>query len=171
MEHNQNRFAEDTAFSGNRASPPQPDRPAGATDDPTPFALPADVHRAPGSCLDFEPVALRAREDGWTPEKQRWFIEELADCGIVQEAAARVGISKRSASNLRRRDDAAGFSSAWEAAQQHGADHLRSVAYERAVTGVVKSYFYHGQKVGEDRVYDTRLLLALLARAQPIVSP
>ena len=38
----------------------------------------------------FDPVALRPRIDGWTPARQRAFIEELSDCGIVGEAAARV---------------------------------------------------------------------------------
>jgi hypothetical protein len=34
---------------------------------------------------------------------------------------------------------------------------------------VVKPHFYHGEKVGEERVYDNRLLLALLARVERIV--
>src|SRR4051794_17498557 len=119
--------------------------------------------------LDFEPVELEPRGDGWSPARQRAFIEALADCGIVREAAARVGMSEQSARRLRRRDDAATFNIAWEAALQHGADRLRSVAFERAIEGVIRPHFYHGEKVGEERVYDNRLLLALLARADRLV--
>jgi hypothetical protein len=142
------------------------------------FARPAvreEGHVTPSRCaphalsLEFEPIHLEPRGDGWSPARQRAFIEELADCGVVREAAARVGMSEQSARRLRRRDDAASFNIAWEAALQHGADRLRSVAFERAVEGVIRPRFYHGEKVGEERVYDNRLLLALLARAERLV--
>lgn len=114
----------------------------------------------------FDPVALRHRGDGWTPEKQMAFIEALADCGTVREAAARVGMSRYSAYNLRHRSDADAFRRAWDAALEIGAEELRSTAYERAVKGATKSYYYRGEKVGEDRVYDNRLLIALLGLAE-----
>jgi hypothetical protein len=166
VEHNQNRFARDAA---SEASSTQPDRLAGAANDSATFAL-AAIPAAQSAPIDFDPVALRTRGDGWTREKQRWFIEELADCGVVREAAARVGMSEQSAYNLRRRADAATFNIAWEAALQLGVDRLRSVAYERAVHGVIKPHFYHGEKVGEERVFNDRLLLALLARAERTIS-
>src|SRR5687768_4919529 len=37
------------------------------------------------------PVRRRARLDGWTEEKQRRFIETLADTGLVNVAARAVG--------------------------------------------------------------------------------
>src|SRR5688500_10774268 len=117
----------------------------------------------PPSALDFEPVAVARRSDGWTPGKQRGFIEALADCGVVREAAARVGMSERSANYLRRRDGAASFGRAWDAAMRLGASRLLSVAYERAVLGTVKPHLYRGRLVGEERIYDNRLLLSLLA--------
>ena len=118
--------------------------------------------------LAFDPVQLRARLDGWTPEKQRAFVDELAECGIVREAAARVGMSEQSAFNLRGRPGSASFNLAWEAAIRIGAERLRSIAYERAVTGTVKRHYYKGQVVGEERVFDNRLLAYLLGRAQPV---
>jgi hypothetical protein len=121
--------------------------------------------------LAFEPVALQYRCDGWTPDKQRDFIEELADCGVVREAAGRVGMTEQSANRLRRRADAASFNLAWTAALRIGADRLRSIAYERAVEGTVKRHFYKGQVVGEDRVYDNRLLIYLLGKSEPVVDP
>ena len=79
------------------------------------------------------PVPIRARIDGWTPDRQRAFIEALADCGIIREAAARVGMSEKSVARLRRRDDAAAFRTACDRALRLGASRLRSVAFERAV--------------------------------------
>lgn len=121
---------------------------------------------APRDRLAFEPVDVRTRA-GWTADRQQAFIEALADCGVVREAAARVGMTEQSAYWLRRRDDAQGFNLAWEAALQLGGDRLRSLAYERAVEGTVKRHYYKGEVVGEDRVYDNRLLTYLLGKAQP----
>src|SRR5688572_982285 len=92
----------------------------------------------PSTAQPFQPIALAARADGWTPERQRQFIEELADCGIVREAAARVGMSEHGAYQLRRRPDAAGFNQAWDAAVQIGVHRLHSTAFERAISGTVK---------------------------------
>ncbi|HEY5720871.1 MAG TPA: hypothetical protein VIT45_00975 [Allosphingosinicella sp.] len=131
------------------------------------------ITRAPASepapdRLAFDPVQLRARLDGWTADKQRAFVEELAECGVVKEAAARVGMSEQSAFNLRRRPGAESLNLAWEAAVRLGAERLRSLAYERAVTGTVKRTYYKGQVVGEDRVYDNRLLVYLLSKTEPV---
>lgn len=44
---------------------------------------------------DFEwiPVARQRRSDGWTPQRQREFIEVLADTGSVVEAARAANMS------------------------------------------------------------------------------
>ncbi len=151
-EQNKNQFA--IALHGHSPSEPSSN-------------LPPVAEGEAADRLDFDPVALRARRDGWTPERQRDFIEELADCGIVREAAARVGMTEQSATRLRRRAGAGAFSLAWDAALHMGGDRLRSIAYERAVNGVVKPRFYRGRIVGEERVYNDRLLLFLLGKHQP----
>lgn len=47
---------------------------------------------------DFDPVPrMRARHDGWTPERQKAFIEALADTGSVSRAAAMVNMTPRCA--------------------------------------------------------------------------
>ena len=48
------------------------------------------------------PVRRIPRTDGWTEEKQRRFIETLADTGLVNVAAKAVGMSRESAYRLRR---------------------------------------------------------------------
>jgi hypothetical protein len=63
----------------------------------------------------FLPVPLRARADGWTPERQARFIGFLAETGSVAEAARRVGMSRESAHRLRRHPRAGSFAHAWDA--------------------------------------------------------
>ena len=40
--------------------------------------------------LDFDPVPLRYRRDGWTPDKQELFIRALAETCCVEDACRRV---------------------------------------------------------------------------------
>ena len=63
----------------------------------------------------FMPVPLRARADGWTPERQARFIGLLAETGSVAEAARRCGMGRESAWRLRRRHAAESFAHAWDA--------------------------------------------------------
>ncbi len=114
----------------------------------------------------FEPVSVRARHDGWTPERQREFIEHLADTGSVTEAASRVGMSEQSAYRLRRRQEAEAFDAAWEAALERGLQRLTGIAFERAINGAPKRIYYHGELVAEERVFSDRLLIHLLKQGR-----
>lgn len=142
----------------------------------TPAETAAGVRAAPAPpppppLLAFAPVPVRPRCDGWTPQKQRDYVEMLADTGVSKQAAAHVGMSEQSVSRLRRRADARAFDLACEAAMRLAAPRIRSVAWERAVEGTVKQHFYHGELKGEERVYDNRLLLALLGKLDRILEP
>lgn len=117
--------------------------------------------------IDFDPVALRHRIDGWTPAKQRRFIEILADTGSVDDAALLVGMSRESAYRLRRRTDATGFAHAWEAAIHTSTRRLIDIAFDRAVNGVATPIFYKGERIGERRAYSDRLLIFLLKHYAP----
>ena len=125
----------------------------------------------PRDRLAFEPVPLRYREDGLTPEKQREYVEALADCGVAREAAARVGLTEQSINRVRRRSDARSFDRACEAAHIFGARQLRSIAYQRAVEGTLKGHYYHGERVSEERVHDNRLLIYLLGKTEHLLAP
>lgn len=72
--------------------------------------------RDPASSLHFTPVKLRARADGWTPERQRLFIAALAAFGHAGRAAAWVGMTEQTAARLRRREGAHSFARAYAAA-------------------------------------------------------
>ena len=70
---------------------------------------------------DFTPVPHRNnRHDGWTPERQRAFIEALADTGSVSRAARMVNMAQANCYTLRRAPGAESFRSAWEAALDFG---------------------------------------------------
>jgi hypothetical protein len=118
--------------------------------------------------LFFEPVRLRYRHDGWTPDKQLEFIQALADCGCVDEAARRVGMSRNSAYALRRRPDAQAFRLAWRAAKDVMVERLDDAAMSRAINGVPVPIFHNGVEVGERRHYDERLTMFLLRYRDPV---
>ena len=66
------------------------------------------------------PHTRRARHDGWTPARQRAFLDHLRDGIDVRRAAARLEMSPRSAYHLRNRDE--GFAQAWDAARREARD-------------------------------------------------
>ena len=107
-------------------------------------------------------VPVKSRHDGWTPDKQRAFLEHLADTGCVKDAAHAVGMTETGAYRLRRRRDAAAFDAAWAAALETGIDRLASIALDRAINGTVKRTYYRGELVAEDVVHSERMLLWLL---------
>ena len=127
---------------------------------------PSEAEIAP--CLDFAPVPrVYNRYDGWTPARQRGFIEALARLGTVKAAAAHVAMSAEGAYHLRRQIGARSFADAWEKALAIGVESLRDIAYSRAVEGTPKGVWYHGERVGEEQRYNDRLLMFILRREQP----
>jgi hypothetical protein len=115
-----------------------------------------------------EPVRLRYRHDGWTPDKQLEFIQALADCGCVETAARAVGMSRQSAYALRRRPDAQAFRLAWRAAKDVMVERLDDAAMSRAINGVPIPIFHNGEQVGERRHFDERLTMFLLRYRDPV---
>lgn len=117
---------------------------------------------------EFEAVPLRARHDGWTPERQVAFIEALAETACVVHAAAAVGMSATAAYQLRRRPEAQAFRLAWDAALDFGVRRLEDAALSRATHGVARPVFFQGQQIGERRYYDERLTQFILRRRDPV---
>lgn len=116
-----------------------------------------------GQPIDFVPATRRsARHDGWTPERQRCFIEALADTGNVRRAAAMVNMSAEGAYYLRRQLEAASFAAAWSAALDHGVQRMKDIAFERAVEGELVPILAGGKLLGYRRRYNDRLLMFCL---------
>jgi hypothetical protein len=135
-----------------RSSSPFPKRTAPEADIPAPD-LPAGAL-----------VPVNSRHDGWTPVKQRAFIETLADTGSVTAAAGAVGMSPASAYRLRRRTDARAFDAAWEAALGRFMDQLIPAAMDRALNGTARDKYYHGEVVGTETVFHEKLMIWLLEK-------
>ncbi len=107
---------------------------------------------------------LRARHDGWTPARQRHFIEVLAACGRVREAAAAVGMSTMAAYKLRNRSEGRNFALAWDAALIKAREVLVDVSIDRAFNGTVTKTIKDGEVIKEVVGHDNRLLLATITR-------
>jgi hypothetical protein len=111
------------------------------------------------------PVLRKARVDGWSPEKQRRFIETLADTGSVIKAALAVDMTERSAYKLRRSPGAEGFDRAWSAAIDAASKRLLDEAFERALVGSDEPVFDRsGNRVGR-RLRQSDKMLQFLMRA------
>ncbi|WP_260599626.1 hypothetical protein [Sphingomonas endolithica] len=115
----------------------------------------------------FTPVPRKYRYDGWTAERQRAFIEALADTGSVTAAAQRINMSTEGAYYLRRQPGAEGFRAAWESALDHGVQCLTDIAIDRALNGVPVPQFWRGEQVGEKRRINDRLLMFILEHHLP----
>ncbi|WP_374943042.1 hypothetical protein [Sphingomonas sp.] len=113
--------------------------------------------------LAFTPVPTAStRRDGWTPDRQRAFLVQLARCGVVAAAAKAVGMSPKSAYTLPKRPGAESFAAAWNAAVDVGLCRARDTAIDRALEGVARPVFYRGCQVGEYRTYNDALLIAAM---------
>ncbi|MEJ2408024.1 MAG: hypothetical protein P8Y48_01500 [Novosphingobium sp.] len=114
--------------------------------------------RPPPKCDDPAFVTHHA----WDADRKVRFLHHLAEKGDVRAACARVGMSRQSAYLLRRRDGA--FAQAWQAALVLARRHAEDVLATRALDGIEEAVWFRGELVGKKRRYDTRLLLAHLAR-------
>ena len=110
--------------------------------------------------LDFTPVPVKARHDGWTPARQRGFILRLALIGCVASSATAVGMTRESAYQLRKHPGAAGFVAAWTKAIGWGRSHASDLRLTRALIGEVQRVYYRGRKIDEYVRFDNRLLMA-----------
>ena len=145
-------------------------------DDEPPRPLPSDtgvvsawVCPATGGICRKPSAEAAVVEDGafvshhaWDAGRKVRFLHHLSEKGDVRAACARVGMSRQSAYVLRRRD--AAFAQGWQAALVLARGHAEEVLATRALDGVEEAVWFRGELVGKRQRYDTRLLLAHLAR-------
>ena len=110
----------------------------------------------------FRPVALPARADGWTVERQRGFVRAVGEGLSTAVAARRVGMSGRSADGLRARDGAKSFAKAWDTARALGRPVVEAWRPCRW-----RLHRWRGCVVLRERVWDERATWRLLARRDP----
>lgn len=132
---------------------------------PTPSAnLPVPAGEIPS----FAPVPRQTqRQDGWTPERQRAFIEALADTGSVTAACKIVAMSTHGVYHLRRSPGADEFREAWARALDLGVQRIEDVAMDRALNGVEEPLYSYGKLIGTRTRYNDRLLMFMLRNRAP----
>ena len=137
------------------------------TDTPDP-AHPEPVEGPHTPLPDFTPVPRKcARHDGWTPERQKAFIEALADYGSVRDACQVVGLATTGAYQLRRQPGAGEFAAAWEAALACTINRLEDTLLDRALNGVEVPVYSYGKLLGTRTVYNDRLGMFMLRNRAP----
>lgn len=136
----------------------------------TPTQIPAtlDAHGFDPADYDWVPVLKKRRHDGWSPQRQRAFIEALADSGSVTYAARAVGMSRQACYELRRSPGAENFDRAWEVAIHAASRQLIDIAFDRAINGVEEPLFdKEGQRIACRYRYNDRLLMFLIRAHAP----
>lgn len=125
---------------------------------------------SPPAAVAFDPVPItRARHDGWSPERQRRFIEALARLGSVHAAAHAVGSSRTGVYRLRAKPGAESFAAAWDAVLSDARARAFDFLFERATVGVLVPRRYRGEFVGTRHFYDNAAGMAALR--EPPVPP
>lgn len=104
------------------------------------------------------------QSNGWTTERQRVFLEMLAQCGYVERAAGMVGMTRQSAYAFRQTAAGRAFDLAWDAALLLARQRMIDDAYELAFEGSVEQIFRDGKLVQEKRKRDPKMLLATIER-------
>ena len=120
----------------------------------SPFDRPAADTPAVTAPADLQPDLPRAL--------QAAFVRTLAQWGNVRAAAAQVGVSRAQLYRMRRAS--AEFRALWDAALVLARPQVEEVLADRALNGVQETVFYHGEEIATRTRYDSRLLLAHLAR-------
>jgi hypothetical protein len=101
---------------------------------------------------------------GWTIDRQRAFLEMLAQCGIVERAAGLVGMTRQSAYHFRQSTAGRAFHLAWDAALLVARQRMIDETYELAFEGSVEQIYRDGKLVQEKRKRDPKMLLATVER-------
>jgi hypothetical protein len=131
--------------------------------------LDARLAHIPPGALDFIPVPLKSRRDGWSPAAQQGFVLALAAGLGIAGAARAVGRTRQTAYRLCRRPGAQSFAAAWDRALAYS--RVRpvppgSTAWERGVEGVLVPVVRRGEIVAWRRKYCDRSLGSILASIQ-----
>jgi hypothetical protein len=109
--------------------------------------------------------ADQVRVDGWSPARQRYFLEVLAATGVIRLACEAVRITQRSAYVLRIRADGAAFRLGWDAAILIARARLADTLLARAITGTEETIRKDEDSGDITRHrHDNRLAMSMLAR-------
>jgi hypothetical protein len=111
---------------------------------------------------DTTGTSAQGRYTVLTANRQADFLKHLQMFGNVRLACRAACISAQTAYRARRASP--GFALAWDASMLAARTQAEAVLADRAINGVEEAVYYHGEEVARRRRYDSRLLLAHLAR-------
>jgi hypothetical protein len=111
------------------------------------------------------PAPINPRRNGWTADRQCRFIAALGETASVVQAAARVGMSPRSAYWLRQQPAAADFRAAWDAAIDQAWRRVEATALERVLHGETEIIERDGIRVTRHRPCAPHLVIHMVERA------
>lgn len=100
-----------------------------------------------------------------TAKKREAFILALAVTGNVSAACKKAKVSRQTVYLYKREDPA--FAAAWDEAEAIYVELLEAEADRRAVEGTVKTIYYQGIPVGQERQYSDTLLMFRLKALRP----
>lgn len=109
-------------------------------------------------------VTPSARSDGWSGEKQRRFLEAVADGATVTDACAVARLSVASVYAFRRRPAGQGFALGWSAANLVARDRVADKLFARVEEGQEATITYADGSTRTRHYYDNGLALRLLDR-------
>ncbi len=157
--------ATEQADESDAPSQTAPDHPAPPQADPAAQAHPApQTDHAPRAYVPATPTRYTQRSDGWTPDRQRGFLERIAEGATVDEASASVCLSPGAAYTLRRRAAGAAFALGWDAAKLVARPIVAETLFLRAIAGQTERVTRPDGEVIERHRYDNRLAMSLLNR-------
>ena len=104
------------------------------------------------------------RSDGWTAEKQKRFLEAIADGAAAKQACRTVVMSEASAYAFRRRAAGQAFALGWAAANLVARDRVAEQLFARALDGQEVTITREDGSVVVRHYHDNGLATRLLAR-------
>ena len=116
------------------------------------------------------PITASRRADGWTPERQRSFLEFVAAGHTVDSACRCVGLSPQSAYAFRARAAGAAFAIGWHAAHLLQRQKLADALTARALDGQTVTTTRADGTTVERHFFDNRLATTMLARADRLAA-
>ncbi|MGK6317979.1 hypothetical protein [Sphingomonas sp. DT-204] len=139
-----------------------------------PTTITPPEEETPADPATYIPVNLKhysapqsQRTAGWTAERQRTFLQAIAEGATVTDAARSVGLTKQSAYAFRTSARGAGFALGWQAAALLARDTLAETLMERVIEGTVEVVTRSNGDTTvtiERERFDNRLAMQLLNR-------
>ena len=102
--------------------------------------------------------------NGWSVERQRAFLETLAQSGYVERAAGLVGMTRQGAYAFRQTPAGRAFDLAWDAALMLARQRMIDETYQLAFEGSIEQIYRDGKLVQEKRKRDPKMMLATIER-------